>query len=63
MMYVISPEDVASVFSTPFFVSYWPLVLGTIVICVAMVTGYGRAILPLAALMAAVQAWHSGLFS
>lgn len=62
-MYVISPDDVDAVFSLPFFVSYWPLVVGTVALCVAVFAGIQRALLPLIALIAAVQAWHSGLFT
>jgi hypothetical protein len=62
-MYLISPDDVDAVISLPFFVTYWPLVVGTIALCVAVFAGFQRALLPLAALMAAAQAWHSGLFA
>jgi hypothetical protein len=62
-MYVISPDDIKAVISIPFFVSYWPLIVGTVVMCVAVFAGFSRAILPLAALFLAIQAWHSGWFS
>lgn len=62
-MDVPSPEDVASIFSLPFFVSYWPLIFGTVVLSVAVIAGYTRLTFVLAALIGALQAWHSGLFT
>ena len=62
-MYLLSPDDIAAVLSLPFFVAYWPLVLGTVLLCVVVFAGYTRLLLPLAALIAALQAWHSGLIS
>jgi len=62
-MYLLSPDDIATIFSLPFFVAYWPLVFGTVLLCVVVFSGYTRMLLPLAALIAALQAWHSGMFS
>jgi hypothetical protein len=63
MMYVLSPDDVASIFSLPFFVSYWPLIFGTVVMSVSVIAGYIRLTFILGVLVAALQAWHSGLFT
>ena len=60
-MYLLSPDDLVAFFSQPFFVTYWPLALGTVALCVALFAGFRSALLPLAALIAALQAWHSGL--
>jgi hypothetical protein len=62
-MDLLSPDGIAAFFSQPFFVAYWPLALGTVALCVALFAGFPRALLPLAALAAALQAWQSGLFS
>jgi hypothetical protein len=63
LSYVLSPDDIKSVAAIPFFVSYWPIIVGTVVMCVAVFAGFTRLTIPMAAIIAAVQAWHSGLFS
>ena len=61
-MDVLSPDDVGSVMSSPFFVAFWPLLLGGLIILVFMIRGYTRTTIPLAAIFVALQAWHMGFF-
>ncbi len=61
-MDLLSPDDISAVMSSPFFVAYWPLMLGGLIILVLMIRGYTRTTIPLAAIFAALQAWHMGLF-
>lgn len=61
-MDLLSPEDIKSVMSSPFVTTYWPLLLGAVIILVFMMRGYSRTSLPLAAVFLALQAWHMGLF-
>ncbi len=61
-MDVISPEDVGSIMSSPFVVTFWPLLVGAVVILVFMLGGYTRTTIPLAIFAVVIQAWHMGLF-
>ena len=61
-MDVITPEDVSSIFSSPFFVTYWPLLVGAAVPLVFLLKGYTRMTIPLVILAAVIQAWHMGVF-
>ncbi len=61
-MDVISPDDIGSIMSSSFFMSFWPLLLGGLVILVFLLKGYNRTTLPLAAIFAVIQAWHMGFF-
>jgi hypothetical protein len=61
-MDVLSPEDVGSILSSPFFVTFWPLLVGAAVILVFLLRGYTRTTIPLAIIAAVIQAWHMGLF-
>ena len=61
-MDLISPEDVGSILSSPFVVTYWPLLVGAAVILVFLLRGYTRTTLPLAAISMVVQAWNMGIF-
>jgi len=58
-----SPDDIAAIFSQPFFVSFWPLIAGAVIMFAAIFAGYGRATIPVGILTAFFQAWHSGLFA
>ena len=61
-MDLLSPDDVASAMSSPFFVKFWPLLLGATIILIFLLRGYTRTTLPLAAVFAVLQAWHMGFF-
>ena len=62
MMYVLSPEDIKSVMSAPFFALYWPLLVGVVVIMGFLFRGYTKTTIPVAAIAVLIQAWHSGVF-
>jgi len=61
-MDVISPDDIKSMMSSPFVTTFWPLLVGGVVILIFLLRGYSRTTLPLAAVFAAIQAWHMGVF-
>ena len=63
MMYLLNPDDIKSLFSQPFFVEFWPLVLGTAAVAVTLFTGYARMAILVAALSVLLQAWSAGVFS
>ena len=61
-MDLLSPDDLSDFFSSPFFITYWPIMVGGLVILIFLIRGYTRTTLPLAAIAIAVQAWNMGLF-
>ena len=61
-MYVLSPDDVTSVMSSPFFVVYWPLLVGGMVVIVFLFRGYTKTTIPVVAVSIMIPAWHAGFF-
>ena len=62
MLYLLSPDDVTSVMSAPFFSMYWPLLAGGLVAIVFLVRGYTKTTIPVVAVAILIQAWHAGFF-
>ena len=62
MMYVVSPDDIKSVMTSPFVALYWPLLVGVVVIMGFLFRGYTKTTIPVAAIALFIQAWHSGFF-
>lgn len=62
-MDLITPDDVAALFSHPSVVMYWPTIVGLIVLFVALVTGHTKAPIPIIAVFLLLQAWRSGWFA
>ncbi len=58
---LLSPDDIASIFSQPFIAAYWPLLLGGPFVFLSLVKGIYWVAVPLAGLTALVQAWHFGM--
>ena len=57
---LLSPDDIASVMSHPFFAAYWPLLVGGPIVFLALARGYYWVAIALAGLTVLGQAWHSG---
>jgi len=57
---LLSPDDIASVFSHPFVVAYWPLLICGPLVFLSLVKGHYWVAIPLAGLTVLLQAWHSG---
>ena len=57
-----SPEDVDYVLSLPFVVTYWPLILGALVLLLIMFKGRAWMMLPVGALFIILQLWRLGVF-
>ena len=62
-MELLTPDDVASVFSLPFVVAYWPLIVGGGVLFLIAVRGSNWMMFPVGALFIALQLWHMGVFA
>lgn len=61
-MDLLSPDDISAVLSTPFVVSYWPLLLGTLVLLIIMIRGSSWLMVPTGIAFGLLQAWHMGVF-
>ncbi len=61
--YILSPEDIASIFSHPFVAAYWPLLLGAPFVFLSLAKGVYWVAFPLAALTLVGQAWHIGMLA
>ena len=55
-----SPDDVNAFLTLPFVVTYWPLILGALVIIGLLIKGQNWATIPVAALFVLLFAWRSG---
>jgi hypothetical protein len=62
-MDILRPDDVAAVFSLPFVVAYWPLILGGLTLFVIAVRGSHWMMFPVGALFILLQLWHMGAFA
>jgi len=62
-MDLLSPDDIKSIFGSPFVSQFWPSIVGGLVIFVAMVRGARWMMFMVLLVTAFVQAWHMGLFS
>ena len=60
---LLSPDDVASIFSHPFIAAYWPLLLGGPLVFVPLAKGVYWLAIPLAGLTVLLQAWHLGMLA
>lgn len=57
-----SPDDISYLLARPFVVSYWPLILGVLVLFVLAVRGRTWMMFPVGVLFTALQLWHMGMF-
>lgn len=62
-MELLTPDDVVSVFSLPFVVAYWPLILGGGALFVIAVRGSHWIMFPVGTLFILLQLWHMGVFA
>jgi hypothetical protein len=58
-----SPDDISAILETPFVQSYWPLLLGGVVMIFLLFRGRGWLLLPAGVATGLAQAWHAGLFA
>ena len=56
------PEHVTGFLNAPFFVLYWPLILGVVMAMVFAVAGRGRMTILVMVLAVLAQLWRSGIF-
>jgi len=56
-----SPDDIAYILTLPFVVSYWPLIVGALLLFVIMAKGRTWMMLPVSAIFVALQLWHMGV--
>jgi len=57
---LLSPEDIASIFSHPIVAAYWPLLAGGPLVFLALVKRVYWVAIPLAGVAVLLQAWRSG---
>jgi len=55
-----SPDDINAFLTLPFVVTYWPLILGALLVLGLLVKGQNWAAVPVAALFVLLFAWRSG---
>jgi hypothetical protein len=60
---LLSPEDVASIFSHPIVVAYWPLLVAAPLVFLAMAKGVYWVAIPLTCVAVLVQAWRLGMLA
>ncbi|MHA1528125.1 MAG: hypothetical protein ACTSVG_03825 [Alphaproteobacteria bacterium] len=60
---LLSPEDVASIFSHPIVVAYWPLLVAAPLVFLALSKRVYWVAIPLACLALLVQAWRLGMLA
>ena len=58
-----SPDDIEYLLTRPFIVSYWPLIVGGLLIFALAVRGKTWMMLPVGALFILLQLWHMGVFA
>ena len=62
-MDLLSPDDIAGIFGSPFVAQFWPSILGGLILFIAMVRGARWSMFMVLVVTAFVQAWHMGVFS
>ena len=60
---LLSPDDIASIFSNPFVTAYWPALLGGPFVFLSLAKRVYWIALPLAGLTLLGQAWHMGMLA
>lgn len=58
-----SPDDIAYILTLPFVVSYWPLIVGGLMLFILAVRGKTWMMFPVGTLFVLLQLWHMGVFT
>jgi hypothetical protein len=55
-----SPDDVNAFLTLPFVITYWPLILGAVIVLGLLIKGQNWAAVPVALLFVLLFAWRAG---